>query len=282
MVLVPIDVDGEKKELYVDHELYKRIQTKIKPKLEKKDFDWIWVVDGGEGTGKSQFSMGLCKLVDPTFNLDRVCMTPNEFTKAIVNAKPRQAVLFDEGFTGLSSRQSLSEINRLIVSLIMEMRQKNLFVVIAMPTIFLLDRYVALFRARGLFHIYTKDGRRGRWVYFNNKSKKLLYIYGKKLFNYSKPKSRFRGRFTDHYVVNEMEYRKKKADALMKKSRQTKTEIFKHHRDLLFYILDRKLKIDQIRISNLCKKVGWNISRNAISEISSEVYKDLVKNDIKT
>lgn len=276
-MILTIDIEGEKGNLYVDNELHNRIETKIKPKLKKKDYDWVWIVDGSEGSGKSVFSMQLARIIDPTFCLERVCMTPNEFTKAIIKAEKGQAVVFDEGFTGLSSRASLTEINRLMVSLMMEMRQKNLFIVVVMPTIFLLDRYVALFRARGLFHIYTKDGRRGRWVYFNNKSKKQLYIYGKKLFSYSKPRSNFRGRFADQYVVNEEEYRKKKAETLAKKSRSTRAEVFKRQRDILFYIMDKKLNVKQDRIASYCKDLGYNITRQNISNAVIDLNIELTK-----
>ena len=270
MVVISIEVEGKVKNLYMDNELYNRIQTTVRPKIHKKDNDWVWIVDGGEGTGKSVFTMQLAKVLDPTFCLERVCMTPDDFTKAVIKAKKGEAVVFDEGFTGLSSRASLSEINRLIVSLMMEMRQKNLFVVIVMPTIFLLDRYVALFRAKGLFHIYTKSGTRGRWVYFNNKNKKLLYILGKKLFSYAKPRSKFRGRFRDQYTINEQEYRNKKAEALIKKSRTTRSETYKYQRDLLFWILNKKLNVNQIQISKYCKQLGFNIERNTISEVITE------------
>src|SRR3990167_1240677 len=125
MSLVEIEVDGIKRNLYVDTRLWDRIQRKIIPKINQKDNDWVWVVDGAEGAGKSVFAQQIAKLVDPTFDTSRMCMTPQEFTTAILKAKKGQAVIFDEAFTGLSSRQSLAEVNRLIVSLMMEMRQKN-------------------------------------------------------------------------------------------------------------------------------------------------------------
>lgn len=278
-MILTIEVEGEKKNLYVDNELYNRLGTKIKPKLKKKDFDWVWVVDGSEGSGKSVFSMQLARVVDPSFCLERVCMTPEEFTKAVIKAEQGQAVVFDEGFTGLSSRASLTEINRLMVSLMMEMRQKNLFIIVVMPTIFLLDRYVALFRARGLFHVYMKGGKRGRWVYFNNKSKKQLYIYGKKLFSYAKPRSNFRGRFSEQYVLNEEAYRKKKAENLAKKTRSTRAEVFKYQRDILFYIMNRKLKIFQEEISSYCKELGYKIEQNTISDAIINVDTQLLKKE---
>lgn len=287
MAIRIVDVEGEERRLYVDNRLNGQIEAKIRPKIEKKDFDWVWIVDGSEGSGKSVLAMQLGKIVDPSLTIDRICMTPNEFTKAIIKAKRKQCVIFDEAFTGLSSRAALSEINRLLVSLMMEMRQKNLFVIIVMPTFFLLDRYVALFRARGLFHVYLKDGKRGRWVYFNSSKKKLLYIKGKKLYDYGDPKSKFYGRFLDQYTVNEKEYRKKKIKALYKKSRSTKAEKLRNQRDILLYMICKVFNKTQRYLSKELKDYGWSINQSRISQIVmdkdieikkySAIYKD--KND---
>lgn len=281
MVVLDIEVDGEKKKLYMDNRLHNQIETKIKPNIEKKDRDWVWIVDGGEGCGKSVMAFQLAKILDPTFNLDRVCMTPREFTKAVLKSNKGECIVFDEAFTGLSSRASLTEINKILVSLMMEMRQKNLYVIIVMPTFFMLDRYVALFRARGLFHIYMKSGKRGRWVYFNKKKKKLLYLLGKKLFSYAKPKSSFRGRFQDQYTVNEEAYRVKKGKSLMDKSRSTRAETYKAQRDTLIWILSSQFKKKQFEISRLCKDAGFKIERNTISEILSERNKQLLREEVE-
>jgi hypothetical protein len=52
MVVINIEVGKEKKRLYMDGELYNRINNQIKPKVERKDNDWVWIVDGMEGAGK--------------------------------------------------------------------------------------------------------------------------------------------------------------------------------------------------------------------------------------
>ena len=280
MVVLDFELDGEQKGLYMDNRLYSNIKTKIKPRVKKKDFDWMWIVDGPEGSGKSVLAMQLARVVDPAFNLDRMCMTPHEFTKAVIRATKGQCVVFDEAFTGLSSRASLTEINRVIVSLMMEMRQKNLFIIIVMPTLFLLDRYVALFRARGLFHVYLKNGKRGRWVYFNNKKKKILYLKGKKLFSYREPRSRFYGKFNDQYTINEEDYRRKKVEALMNKSRATRAETYKAQRDTLFWIMNKSYKVNNTKLSNLCKDAGFNIARNTISEILIEKEKQVIQQEV--
>ena len=49
MVVLDIEVDGEKKKLYMDNKLHNQIEEKVKPKIHKKDWDWVWIVDGPEG-----------------------------------------------------------------------------------------------------------------------------------------------------------------------------------------------------------------------------------------
>jgi hypothetical protein len=269
-------IEGNETEVYYDDKLNEQIDKYAIPDVRKKDNDGVYVVDGPEGSGKSVFGMQLAKKFDPNFSLERVCFTPTEFTRAIIRAKKGQCVVFDEAFTGLSSRGSLTEVNKLLVSLMMEMRQKNLFVIIIMPTFFLLDKYVALWRARGLFHIYTKNRKRGYWMYFNRKTKKLLYLLGKKFYDYSKPKSNIRGRFFNKYIINEEEYRIKKKEAMQNKSRATRAQVFKAQRDTLFYALSDRFKLNNAQIMRLCARYGFKIDRSTISEILTDLRKQMI------
>jgi len=199
---------GKEISLYFDGKLIKGLK-KVKKRITKKDHDYVIAIDGEEGSGKSTLANQIAKFIDPSFDLSRVCMTPLEFSQAIMKAKKGQAIVYDEAFTGLSSRGALSEINKLLVSLMMEMRQKNLFVIIVLPTFFLLDKYVALWRAKCLIHVYMKSSKRGYFTFFNRKKKKILYLRGKKDYSYSVIKTKFRGRFTAKSVIDDIKYRKK-------------------------------------------------------------------------
>ena len=55
--------------------------------------------------------------------------------------KKGQCIIYDEAFTGYSSRSSLSPINRVLVSLAMQIRQKNLFIIIILPIKCYLKRF---------------------------------------------------------------------------------------------------------------------------------------------
>jgi hypothetical protein len=184
-------------------------------KVVSKDWDWVVLIDGVEGGGKSVLTQQCAKEVDPTFCIERIAFTPEEFKDAIHKAKKYQAVIYDEAYTGLSSRGTMSDINKTLVQMLAEIRQKNLFVFIVMPTFFDLDRYAAIWRSKVLLHVYVdNEYERGRFCFYNKDRKKNLYILGKKFYNYGKPRPNFRGRFTNYYAVNEEEYRAKKLKAL--------------------------------------------------------------------
>lgn len=200
---------------------YLNSNLELSRKIIRKDWDMVFAVDGGEGSGKSVFTQQAAYFVDPSLILDRIVFTPGEFRKAIVTAKPHQAVIYDEAYTGLSSRATMSLINRTLISMLAEIRQRNLFVFVVMPCFFDLDKYVALWRSRALMHIYTGDNfERGYFSFYNVDKKKDLYIKGKKFYSYHTPKSNFIGRFTNHYTVDEKAYKKKKKESLIDREKK--------------------------------------------------------------
>lgn len=185
----------------------------------KKDWDMFFIIDGLEGSGKSTLGQQCAGYLDRDFNIDQIAFTPEEFIKAIEKAKKYQSILFDEAMSGLHSRASMTAINRSIVQMAAEMRQKNLFVFIILPTFFDLDRYIALWRSRALLHVYADDNfNRGRFAFFNVDKKKQLYLEGKKTYSYGKPRANFVARFTGAYAVDEGAYRQRKLDALKNKA----------------------------------------------------------------
>ena len=194
---------------------YLKKNLDIAKKAILEDWDMVFVVDGYEGSGKSVLAQQMAKYCDPTIGLDRIVFTPKEFIEAIKKSKQYEAIIYDEAFRGMSSRAAMSAINRTLMSVLAQIRQKNLFVFIVIPSIFELDRYAAVWRSRALIHVYTKDNfKRGSFAFFDQNRKKDLYMLGKKYFSYRKPPSNFYGSFSNGYVVDEPDYRKKKVEAL--------------------------------------------------------------------
>lgn len=182
---------------YVAPKIY-HILKKSQLKVIKGNLDRIYVIDGREGeAGKSTLAMQLANIVDPNFNLDKIVFNAGDFERALRSAEKGDAIIFDEAFNGLSSKSALSKQNKRLVRLLMEVRQRNLFIFIVLPSIFLLEKYVAIFRSQCLFHAYSsKSNHKMRYFkVYNYQKKKLLFIKGKNLMSYSFPKVKLSYRF---------------------------------------------------------------------------------------
>ncbi len=247
---------------YMDGYLKKNLdQAK---KVIKKDWDMIFCVDGYEGSGKSVLAQQCAYYCDNTIDIDRITFTPQEFIDAINKASKFQAVVYDEAYGGMSSRAAMSEVNRSLMAVLAEIRQKNLFVFIVLPCFFELDKYAAVWRSRALLHVYTGDDfQRGFFSFYSQDRKKSLYVLGKKFYSYRQPPCNFHGRFTKGYVVDEESYRIKKNATLKARSEQEpepETSGYKKaisERNDSWHLLKQKLKIPS---SQIAKMLGVNSS----------------------
>lgn len=237
--------DGTEERYYMDRALLANLDTA--KKVIKQDWDMIFLYDGPEGSGKSVKAMQDAYYCDPTLNVDRITFNPDEFRNAVLTAEPYTAVIYDEAYTGLSARGTMTRINRSLVSMLAEIRQRNLFVFVVMPTYFDLDKYVALWRSRALVHVFTGEGfQRGYFAFYDADKKKDLYIKGKKFYSYSTALTRpnFVGRFVNHYPVDEKAYRRKKAGSLTR--RIEKEEETERKKELEKLLIERVLSIGDI------------------------------------
>jgi len=271
--------------VFIDNIVGKRIPDWKKDVL-KKDDDKTFVIDGREGAGKSVFAMQLAKVLDPNFNLDKVCFNSDQFIQTIKSPdrKKGDCIVLDEAFSAANARASLSSINRAMIGVATEMRQLNLFVIICLPTYFDLDRYFAIWRCDTLFHIYKdKKGNRGRFIIFPFHTKKNLYLKGKKAYNYNVVKSPYPPcRFNKGYVVDEMEYRRKKAEAFRERKVSTIDQRYKERLIKLikavrenFKVPDQwiadKIEVHQTTVNTLGKE---DISKSLGTNILGTTLKD--------
>jgi len=220
--------------------------------IVKFDWDMVFIIDGIEGCGKSCMAQLLGYYVDPTLNNSRIVFTAEKFKQAILNAEKYQAVIFDESYQGLSSRGAMSFVNKNLISMMAEIRQKNLFIFVVMPCVFDLDRYISLHRSRGLWHCYTNKFQRGYVKFYNIDLKKKLIMNGKKYYSYAFPKPNFKARFSKFYADNEIEYKKNKSGSLEDREdseelqlnkRKNQVELFKRLQGLEDIDLKHDLKM---------------------------------------
>lgn len=281
MTLVKIkDPEGNLlQEYYMEDRLRHNLDEKVIKQIHKKDKDCILCIDGTEGSGKSTFALQIGKYVDPSLDLSRVVFSPDDFREAILKAKKGQCIIYDEAFTGFSSRSSLSPVNRVLVSLAMQMRQKNLFILIVLPTIFLLDKYMALFRTKALIHVFESKGRRGYFRLFNRKKKKYLILLGSKTMSYNVKGvySRFNGRFYGKFALEgedtEQQYRNKKEKALAdsEKTSMTSAQVrYREQRDLMIWLFRNYTQINYQQLENILFEYQFNVSYQQLSRICAK------------
>ena len=241
--------------------------------LVEDDDDYVLLVTGQEGAGKSVFAMQVARRLDPGFCLDRVVFNPKDFEKRVLGARPRECIVYDEAYGGLSSSGGLTAISRKLVGLMTQMRQKNLFVIVVLPSLWLLNWYAAVHRSRGLFYVYRNHGKRGYWAYYNSKRKNLLYELPRKLRSRNDVNPNFRGRFLNEYVVDEAAYRRKKALALREKDIVEDEPKYIVQRNVLIYLLNRVHGVTLDVLRKECKERGVVLSKSALGYAVKRVEK---------
>lgn len=275
----------------MDDRLKKNLDERVIPALSKQDKDYVVCVDGREGAGKSYFAFQLGKYVDPSLNLKRVVFSPDDFREAILRAKKGQCIIYDEAFTGFSSRSSLSPVNRVLVSLSMQMRQKNLFIIIVLPTIFLLDKYMAMFRTKGLFHVFESRGVRGYFKFYNSRVKKYLILAGQKTmsYNHKKVRTSFRGRFYGKFALGDdnvlAAYLKKKEKSLAdsEKTSMSSAQVkFREQRDLLIWLFRKYTKLTYKEIAEVLFDYDFSMSLEQVSKICAKFGEISEENEKKS
>lgn len=258
--------------------IYKKELLAVRDRVLKQDRDFVAVYDGEEGVGKSVLAMQHAKIFDPKFNLDNIVFTSDTFIKKIKdpNTKKGTCIVLDEAFNAANTRAAMSEVNRAMIGLATEMRQKNLIVLLVLPTFFDLDKYFALWRTRILIHVYfTQSGDR-RYIGFDKVAKKLLYLKGKKTYNYSKPKAPFPpATFLNQYTISERDYRAKKAEAFKQRVVSNQARNWLLQRNALIKHIIKDLGYTLIRVQEVIKEHNAKPLSNAqMSYITNQILKE--------
>lgn len=246
------------KELYLDGYLKQNLD--VAKKVIKKDWDMIFIVDGAERGGKSNLAQQAAYYCDPSLTLDRIVFTPKQFEEAVLNAKPGQAIIWDEAVTGADAGQTITNIWKVLKKMMVQMGQKNLFVFIVIHSFFDLTKYLALWRTRALIHVYHDKFERGYFQFYNEERKKYLYVKGKKFYEYRLGRPNFIGRFKKGYCVSEYDYRQKKEDSLREDEDVKEKKDSRHidHFAACLHLL--KLKgMSNVEIHNELKKIVPNV-----------------------
>lgn len=187
-----------------------------KHRVLKRNWDYVAIISGIPGSGKSTFSRSVARYCCPWFSLKYIAFTAKEFIK-ITNECPKySAVVLDESFQSLNTRITMSPEFRRIISHLQLLRQKHLFIFLCLPNFFDLTKGVAIFRASHLFVTYaSKEGLRGRFLAWGRNEKRKLYVKGSKYLDLFVVDANFKGRYTRaEDIISEKDYEELKLSHL--------------------------------------------------------------------
>jgi len=149
------------------------IYKKILERIHERDKNYIGVVLGEPGTGKSWAAIRMAEILDPTFSNDRIIFPPmsnllNKMKQYKKKDKMRKGMFWvlDEGGVAASNRRWYTDANIYFNYILQSFRKLNQGLLITLPHLNLLDNQSKQFR-NGT--IILK--RKGEAIYFKN------YVY---------------------------------------------------------------------------------------------------------
>ena len=249
-------------------EKLKKSLDAIREIILKKDFDWVHVVTGYEGVGKSTLAMHICNYIDRNFNVDKIVFSADELIKAVKNSSPGDAIMVDEGALIFFSRDSMTKESKKAIRLLTGMRTYNLFIVINIPNFFILDKYIREHRVKTLTRVVMRG-----WFWFYSPARvKMLKIDDKTkkvnwdIWNYRDSFKKFKGELWNQYIEKKKKLVLENSDMEKKKKKEfTKEEAIRR------MILSGKLKLVDI-----AKAMG--VTHQYVSIIKKKMEEELPKN----
>jgi biotin operon repressor len=147
---------------------------------ENKNF--IGIVSGPTGSGKSWSSLSMGEQADPNFNINRVVFSGAELMRLINSGtlKKGSAIVFEEAGIGMSSKSWQSVTNKLLNFLIQTFRHRNFILIFNTPYMDFVDASTRkLFHAE--FNTQSVDIVNGtcrlkpRYIQYNSRNKKFYF-----------------------------------------------------------------------------------------------------------
>ncbi len=307
----PNEKHPEKSGFYMDDRLKLQIDVLLKNIIHDWDFTIIITGSGEVRVGKSVLAMQIAcywayeiwrryKKNLPWSVKDNFCFEGDKLIKQgnyLGQRHPYSPLIFDEAGADLEGRKTMQATTQAVLDYFRECGQYNMLNVLVLPEFFDLPKGIALSRSIFLLDVtYTADDegifKRGYFDFYSRRSKKWLYIKGKKILDYKCVKSDFgrnKGRFYKFYPVDEGEYRKAKQEALSRREIRKRSR-FQVQRDALIYLMcgekqEKGIKIGdkimtQQQLSQRLEQLtGISIARNTLSDALRRMKIEMGDND---
>lgn len=120
----------------------------IKDRIHNRNKNFVMIFVGATGSGKSYSALRLAEMLDPTFNINRVCFKAKDFMNKINELVERsekgeqlsgKVVMWDEFGVEHNAREFMTISNRVINYFFQTSRHLNLIVIMTVPLLSFID-----------------------------------------------------------------------------------------------------------------------------------------------
>jgi len=257
----------------------------VQNRLWKKNKNWLSIITGQTGSGKSWSALSLAEKIDPSFDTSKVVLEPEKFLEKVSKREWGQGdvVVFDEAGAGMSAKAHMTKKNRIIDQVLQTFRRQNIAVIFTVPSKSNVDKSV-----RRLLHTYIEtkgiDYKNNRnllkWLEmdYNQKTDKIYYKYPKRrdkegavkkiktvkmgkpsedlIESYESKRSKFQDRKNKEFYD---EIKEKVSNSESKDSRKSKKE----------KIMEEIEGSEDVSTKQLAKK--YNTDQSYVSQVKAEV-----------
>lgn len=261
-----VNLQGQ--EVHIDSNLKDKLDN-IK-KILNKNWDCLIIIDGKERVGKSTLGMTIGTYLYPSMGVGNIASDGKEAIEKLGSLPDKSVLMIDEGSLIFSSKDAMRMEQRRIIKILNVIGQKNMVLIIVLPSFFDLNKYIATERARFLLHCYSnKSLHRGRFSYFPTGKLIKLYYHGKKNFNsYNYPSALFLGRFVNYKPEWYESYLKTKEASLKSalhedpKVAEIASRIKEYRMRIIKNLKKEWPEITQVKIGELLDVTNMTIHRN--------------------
>lgn len=128
-----------------------KLIRRIRNNILRNNGNFLGLIVGPTGSGKSLSALTLCKEIDEKFSIEHVVFTPRDFLHLLNSGTLYKgaAILLDEAGAGaLASRQWYTEVNKQLMYVLETFRRENYALIMTTPSIDFLDS-----QSRRLLHV---------------------------------------------------------------------------------------------------------------------------------
>lgn len=267
-----LGVNGEP--VYIDGTTHNNLLSARK-NAKQYNGDLVIVVDGEEGSGKSTLARQIAKFLDPDFTEDSILYSSEECIQAHYKGEHWQSLVLDESKEDLDRKSTMSRKNKRFMNFLSQSRILHKFLIVVLPSVYDLDKYVAEHRAKMLFHCYKHRGRTpGYYTFFGKRGIKKLFMFGQKYRSYP-VKASFTARFTKAEVVDLERYNSMKLAAAKKFNSDNNEPILSYQEIRREFIKANLSKKDELKekwgLTNEALAECWDVSSVSLWRIEQDV-----------